>query len=375
MTNPALLIIDDSERSANLLYATRFRAGDPFVFVEIRGRRHLLVTDLEVDRATAESTVDAVHRLSELEKRARASARGSDPTLIDAVDAFLRSQGVHALAVPGSLGVEHADALRAKGYRLEVRREPFFPARYHKTPGELHLIERAQRATEDVVAAAIAILRHAKVRGGVLHDRQGAITSERLRAFVERELLDRGYRGLNTIIAGGRQATDPHCTGHGPLHADQAIILDVFPRSIESGYWADMTRTVVKGRASEALKRMYRAVEDAQAAAFEAIRDGVDGKAVHQAVQDVFKDRGFETRRHRGHMEGFFHGTGHAVGLEIHETPRFGARPSPIRAGMVMTVEPGLYYPRWGGVRLEDLVVVTKTGCRNMTRFAKQLEL
>jgi Xaa-Pro aminopeptidase len=375
MPQPTLLIIDDSERSANLLYATRFRACDPFVFAEIRGRRHLLVSDLEVDRARSESTVDAVHRLSELEKRARPSVRGQAPTLIDTVEAFLRRMRVRAVVVPGSFPVEHADALRARGIRLDVRREPFLPARLLKTPEELRCIEETQRATEEVVAAAIALLRHAKVRGGVLHDRHGALTSDRLRAFVDRELLERGCRADRTIIAGGRQATDPHCIGHGPLHANHAIIFDVFPRSIDTGYWADMTRTVVKGRASAALKRMYRAVEEAQAAAFAVIRDGIDGQAVHRAVQEVFRDHGFETRRHRGHMEGFFHGTGHGVGLEIHEQPRFGARPSEIRAGTVMTVEPGLYYPRWGGIRLEDLVVVTKTGCRNMTRFAKQLEL
>jgi Xaa-Pro aminopeptidase len=375
MPTPALLIIDDTERNANLLYATRFHAGDPFVFAEIRGRRHLLVSDLEVDRARSEAAVDAVHRLSQIEKRIRPRRAGGPPTLIDILDVFLRSQRVRALVVPGTFGLEHADALRAKGYRLACRREPFFPSRLLKTRDELDCIGRAQRATEEATAAAIAVLRQAKVRGGVLVDRQGPITSERLRRFIERELLDRGCRAVSTIVAGGRQAADPHCLGTGPLRANQAIILDVFPRSIETGYWADMTRTVVKGRAPEPLRRMYRAVEDAQAAGLAAIRDGVDGKAVHQAVLDVFAEHGFPTRRRGGHMEGFFHGTGHGVGLEIHEQPRFSVRPDPIRAGMVMTVEPGLYYPAWGGVRLEDLVVVTKTGHRNLTRFPRQLEL
>jgi Xaa-Pro aminopeptidase len=375
MPTPALLIIDDTERNASLLYATRFRAGDAFVYAEIRGRKHLLVSDLEVDRARSEATVDAVHRLSQIEKRLRRNRKAPPLPLIDLVDAFLRSQGVRALVVPGTFGIEHADALRRKGYRIECRREPFFPERLVKTDDELVCIEQAQRATEEATAAAIAVLRHAQVRGGVLTDRHGPVTSERLRRFIERELLDRGCRAVSTIVAGGRQAADPHCLGYGPLRANQAIILDVFPRSIETGYWADMTRTVVRGRASEPLRRMYRAVEEAQAAALAAIRDGVDGKAVHQAVLDVFAEHRFPTRRRGGHMEGFFHGTGHGVGLEIHEQPRFSVRPDPIRAGMVMTVEPGLYYPAWGGIRLEDLVVVTKTGHRNLTRFPRQLEL
>ncbi len=375
MPKTARLIIDDSVRSANLLYATRFRAGDPFVFVELRGRKHLLVSDLEVDRARAEADVDAVHRISRLEKRLRPPKGAPAPSLVDAVDAFLKPRGVRTLIVPGSFGIEHADPLRKKGYAIRHQPEPFFPARLVKTPDEIACIERTQRATEEAVAAAFAILRHAKVRGGFLVDRLGPITSERLRSFVERELLDRGCRTLHTIIAGGRQAADPHCDGSGPLRPNQAIIFDVFPRDAETGYWADMTRTVVKGKASPNVKRMYRAVEDAQAAGLAAIRGGINGQAVHQAVLDVFREAGFPTRRRRGHMEGFFHGTGHGVGLEIHETPRFSVRPSEIRTGMVMTVEPGLYYPAWGGVRLEDLVVVTASGHRNLTRFPKHLEL
>ncbi len=375
MSDDALLIIDDSERNANLLYATRFRAGDPFVFASIRGRKHLLVTDLEVDRARSESNVDAVHRISQIEKRIRGAKAKQPPSLVDVVDAFLRSKRVRRLRVPGSFGIEYADPLRKRGYAIRSGSEPFFPARNIKVPREIACIESAQRATEEAVAAAIAVLRHAKVRRGILTDRFGPITSERLRTFIEGELLERGCRALHTIVAGGRQAADPHCTGHGPLRANQPIILDVFPRDVETGYWADMTRTVVKGRASETVRRMYRAVEDAQAAAIAAVRDGVDGRAVHQAVLDVFASYKFPTRRHGGHMEGFFHGTGHGVGLEIHEMPRFNARPASIQAGMVMTVEPGLYYPRWGGVRLEDLVMVTRSGCRNLTRFPKQLVL
>jgi Xaa-Pro aminopeptidase len=168
---------------------------------------------------------------------------------------------------------------------------------------------------------------------------------------------------------------DPHRVGSGPLRPNRAIILDVFPQSIETGYWADMTRTVVRGRASEGLRRMYRAVAEAQDAALATIRDGVDGKEAHQAVLGVFKEYGFKTGKIDGRMQGFFHGTGHGVGLEIHEPPRLNARGGPLRAGMAVTVEPGLYYTRWGGVRIEDLVVVTKTGCRNLTRFPRQLEL
>jgi Xaa-Pro aminopeptidase len=376
MPSPNLLIIDDSERNANLYYATRFRAGDPFVFVQIGGRKYLLASDLEVDRARAEANVHAVVRAADLERRLRRQQKKKKTLLtIDLVDAFLRHHGAKALAVPGSFPVEQADALRRRGYRLKVCPEPFFPERLAKSPAEIAAIERAQRAAEEVVRVAIERLRRAAVRGGVLRDREGVLTSERLRGVIERELLDRGYRAERTIVACGRDAMDPHRVGSGPLRPNRAIILDVFPQSIETGYWADMTRTVVRGRASDGLRRMYRAVEEAQSAAMAKIRDGADGKDAHQAVLDVFKEHGFKTGKIGGRMQGFFHGTGHGVGLEIHEPPRLNARGGPLQAGMVITVEPGLYYTQWGGVRIEDLVVVTKDGCRNLTRFPKQLEI
>jgi Xaa-Pro aminopeptidase len=375
MPPPAVLIIDDSARNANLYYATRFLAGDPFIYAEIRGRRILLMSDLEVDRARAEAGVHTVLRVSDIERRIRERYGNKKVTTLDVVDRFLRDRGVRSLVVPDSFGIAHADGLRKRGYRLRFRREPFFPARLVKTPAEIAAIVRAQRATEEVVGAAIETLRRARVRGGVLVDREGAITSERLKRFIALALLERGCQSTHAIVACGRHGVDPHDEGSGPLRAGLPIILDIFPRSLKSRYWADMTRTVVKGRASEGLRRMYRAVADAQAAALRAIRAGVTGRAVHQAVLNVYTDYGYDTGKIGGRMQGFFHGTGHGVGLDIHEPPRLNKFGGPLKAGMVVTVEPGLYYLKWGGVRLEDLVVVTPTGCRNLTRFPKELEL
>lgn len=375
MCPPSVLILDDSARNANLYYATRFLAGDPFIYAEIRGRKILVMSDLEVDRARAEADVHAVLRYSDVEKRIHRRSGGRPPGLIDVVDAFLRKSRTRALDVPGSFGIEHADALRRRGYRLRVRREPFYPARLVKTPAEIRAIERAQRAVEEAVGAAVEKLRRARIRGGVLVDREGVLTSGRLKRFIALALLERGCQSPHAIVACGRHGVDPHDEGSGPLRAHQPIILDIFPRSLETRYWADMTRTVVRGRASEGLKRMYRAVADAQAAGLRTIRDGVDGKAVHQAVLDVYQDYGYKTGKIGGRMQGFFHGAGHGVGLDIHEPPRLNKLGGPLKAGMVVTVEPGLYYLKWGGVRLEDLVVVTKTGCRNLTRFPKELEL
>jgi len=159
------------------------------------------------------------------------------------------------------------------------------------------------------------------------------------------------------------------------LYANQSIIMDIFPRDSQSRYFADLTRTVVRGKASPKLKKMFEAVKEGQQIAFKSIRDGTDGSMIHTAIQNRFEALGFKTGVQNGRMQGFFHGTGHGLGLEIHEPPRISLGKDILKTGQVVTVEPGLYYEDAGGIRLEDDVVVTKTGCFNLTRLPKILEL
>src|SRR4029077_3220118 len=166
---------------------------------------------------------------------------------------------------------------------------------------------------------------------------------------------------------------DPHECGFGPLYADSLIILDVFPRDAKSGYFGDMTRTVLRGRASDAQRKLWDAVKAGQALALKRIKAGVDGMTIHKAIQDLFARRGFPTETRKGRRVGFFHGTGHGLGLEIHEYPRL--QKVTLKTGHVVTVEPGLYYPGLGGVRIEDVVVVTKKGHKMLSRLPKELEL
>jgi Xaa-Pro aminopeptidase len=202
------------------------------------------------------------------------------------------------------------------------------------------------------------------------------LTSEKLRAVIDTAILQTCGVANHTIVAGGRQGCDPHEPGHGPLRAHEPIILDIFPRSQKTGYFGDITRTVVRGRASEAVRRLYETVLQGQLLAFRKVRANTSTAEVHRAVQELFDKKGYKTGRRHGRMEGFFHGTGHGVGLEIHEAPRLGASSTGVlQPGHVVTVEPGLYYPELGGVRLEDVALVTKNGPRNLTRFEKILEI
>ncbi len=190
------------------------------------------------------------------------------------------------------------------------------------------------------------------------------------------EFFKKDYFSEDNIVSCGEDCSDPHNFGSGPLFADQPIMIDTCPRSIKNRYFADMTRTVVKGKASTEIRKMYNAVLGAQKLALGEIKDGMRADLIHKKVQDYFANRGFKTEEKNGKIQGFFHGTGHGVGLDIHETPRINLNyKKKLKAGNVVTVEPGLYYPKIGGVRIEDLVVVTKTGCKNLTKFPKFLEI
>jgi Xaa-Pro aminopeptidase len=369
----ALLIIAASERDADLYYATHFLAPDSFPFFQIGGERVILVSDLELGRARSQAAVETILPLRKYEERAK--ARTAQPTLLDAVDEALRERGVHHFLVPGSFPAEYADKLRARGYEVRVKEGIFFEERLVKSGTELTWLTETLRLTEEVMEMAIQAIREAEIRDGVLYRGGERLTSEGLKRLIHHALLDRDCFAEHTIVACGKHGSDPHHEGTGPLMAHQPIVIDIFPRSSRTRYFADITRTVVKGHASRRVREMYEAVLEAQERAFALIREGADGAEIHHEVTAVFDRLGFPTGEANGRIQGFFHGTGHGLGLEIHEPPRIGKRGAILRTGNVVTVEPGLYYPGEEGMRIEDVVVVTETGCRNLTQFRKALEI
>lgn len=370
----ALLMIAASETDSNLYYATRFIAPDPFVYLELKGERLMVMSDLEMDRARSQAAVDRVVSYSEVERVARAQGV-SDPGTIDIVHRILQPAGIKKLLVPANFSYAYALRLQQLGYQLELKTGPLFPARAVKTVEEVHYVEAAQRATERAVAAAYAALRTAEIRNGFIWLNGEPVTSEWIKKLINVQLMESECVAQHTIVAGGDQACDPHNEGSGPLPADRSIIFDVFPRSAQTRYFADMSRTVVKGRPSPELKKLYQIVKDAQEEAMTKIHDGADGAKIHQGICDRFEAAGYRTGVVNGRMQGYFHGTGHGVGLDIHEAPRISKTGSLLQEGHIVTVEPGLYYPGLGAIRIEDMVLVTKDGCRNLTNFPKVFEL
>ena len=371
----AQLIIADSEKNANLYYATRFLAPDPFIFVQTDGRTVMVMSDLEVDRARSQAKVTEVLSYTELAAQAKKRMH-AEATFLDVVDETLKRVGATMLEVPTDFSVHYADLLRSRGYTLKPKPDPFYPQRLVKSEEEVAQITQTLRATEEALESAIELIRNAQARpDGVLWIGGKPLTAEMVRKVLHMQMLERDCVGQHTIIACGIQAVDPHNEGSGPLRANEPIVMDVFPQHAATRYFADITRTVVKGQAGEKVRRMFEAVKQGQEIAYGMIKDGADGSVIHHAILDSFKQQGFKTGEQQGRMQGFFHGTGHGVGLEIHEPPRISGRPDTLRTGMVVTVEPGLYYADVGGMRIEDMVLVTDTGCRLLTQAPKVLEV
>jgi Xaa-Pro aminopeptidase len=371
-----LLMVADSDHDANMLYAVGMFVPDPFIYLRVRGRCHIVMSDLEIDRAKKQAPHCRVLSLSRYQKQLR-EKKIKNPGLAQVLVAILHERGIRNVVVPGNFPLALALDLQRHRIRVKPRPGSFFPQREQKSAAEVKKISAALMMAEVGMAEGIQALRNSKIgKDGRLMYHHVPLTSEKLRAIIDTAILQASGLASNTIVAGGRQACDPHERGSGPLRAHEPIILDIFPRSQTTGYFGDITRTVVRGRATEPIRKLYQTVQQGQAAAFRKMRAGIPTSAVHQEVNELFEGAGYKTAKRNGRMQGFFHGTGHGLGLEIHEPPRTGPTSvGTLKPGQVVTVEPGLYYPDLGGVRLEDVALVTKGAPRNLTRFEKALEI
>lgn len=369
----ARLVYAASETDADILYPTGFFAPDPFLFVQKGKTRILVMSDLEMDRARKQATVDRVLSWSKL--AAPLEKDGRRAPVADVIARVIRELGLRRVSVPHRFPLGLARELAKRRVRLELGPDPFWPERELKRPHEVRAIEASLRAAEAGLLAGIEALRSCRIRGGWLVRDGRRFTAEDLRSAVNTRMMADGFIPAHTICAPGDQAVDPHEGGHGPIRAHQPVVMDIFPRSEATGYFGDLTRTVVRGRASYRLHELYAIVHEGVRLGHRMLRDGIEGMEIHRAIQQLFERQGYATGVKGGRMQGFFHGTGHGLGLEIHEAPSIGKRPCVLRAGHVVTVEPGLYYLGLGGVRIEDVALVTKTGSRCLTRVPKQLEI
>ncbi len=367
-TQKPLLLLSESMHNADMYYATRFLAPDPFVYLRLprEGKDILIVSQMEYKRARKESTV----------KQIRASLDyGYDLKTEELIVKVLQEEGINAIEVPRYFPLFTAEELKKRGIEVTAVEELLITKeREIKDEQEIGYLKKAQRACEHAMETAVAVIKKSSVKDNFLLDNGEILTSERIKAYIEHDLIDSGCTcdGGEPIVACGKRAAEPHFTGTGSILVSEPIIIDIFPRLKLERYYADMTRTVVKGEPEKKIKEMYEAVKDAQDAAFALVKEGVTCKTLHNLVCDVFEERGYGTIRKRS-KKGFIHSTGHGVGLDLHENPRVADNDYELRRGNVITIEPGLYYPEVGAVRLEDMVLVRKNGCENLTRFEKKL--
>jgi len=371
MKRPAILLYGASEADADVYYATGMFVPDPFLYLDTGARSLVVMSDLEIGRAREEADVDEVVSLSELNRELK--NRGiSAPGAADHAAFLLRRHRVRRVEVPDTFPFGLAERLRKRGIRVEARPAPFFRKRVVKRPDEIRAMERCQRANEEALAEAVRVLRKSRPNGKYLRHRGEVLTAEALRRVIHRTLLEFNCQGKSTIVSSGDQGCDPHNRGSGPLLAHASIILDIFPRSLETNYCSDMTRTVCRGRPSRELERLYDTVREGQELGCRRIRAGARGVDVHRPICALFEERGYKTEPRKGKMVGFFHGTGHGIGLDVHEPPRVGWNEDRLPAGAVVTCEPGLYYFGVGGVRIEDMLLVGRRRSRNLTRASKE---
>lgn len=370
----AHFIYDTPEHNADLYYATCFRAPDAFIYMKAGGKKYLVLSDLEIDRARKEAAVDRVLSINPFIDRAKRRIRR--PGKADVIHEIFRQMRVKKILAHRRTSFALVDALRKKGHGVNAGPDPFYPERLVKGREERRHIEQSQRATFAAIRLARDVLRASRIKGRRLIYRGTTLTSERLKTMMEAFLLERGFHAADTIVSCGRHALDPHDVGSGPLRPHSSIIVDVFPRSNKTFYFGDATRTFCRGRAPARLKRMHAVVRRGQELGLRMVKAGALGSKIHRAITDYFESEGFPTGMNHGRNEGFFHGTGHGIGLEVHEEPvRINQGDYRLKAGNVTSFEPGLYYEGIGGVRIEDLLYVTKRGCEVLSGFPKQLEI
>lgn len=367
-----MLLYGDTFHNSNVLHVSGFLAPDPVVYLRTASTETLLVPSMERARAVKESKVADIQGFEDLGYQEALDRTGEPMEAVAQIveRLVLRSDHKGALSVEPGFPVLLADLLRPRGIEIVPRPDLLVRERRQKSPGEIEAVARAQARAEQAISEAWDIMREAEIVGDSLVYRGMPLTAERLRGELEAGFAKDAFHSESMIVAPGPRSSDPHWFGEGPIRPNQPLILDIYPQDQRSRFFGDVTRTIVKGEPHEEVVRMYDSVRRAQMLALDMIAPGVNGREVHRAVVQSFADDGF---REDGQAAKFTHGTGHGLGLQVHERPNLGRLDVELLEGDVVTVEPGLYHPDLGGVRIEDVVAVTAGGNRNLNSLPKDL--
>jgi Xaa-Pro aminopeptidase len=374
-----VLVAGDTMRTPELRHEVPLPIPDPFVYAEVDGERVVAISSMEATRVeelgvgltvrpTEEFGADEIRRsgMNAYEARDELAVR------------IVRGLGIGAATVPAGFPLAIAEALRAAGIELIVDQKLFDDRRRRKSEHELAGIRRAERAAEAGIAVARELLARAERSNGGLVVDGDPLTCELLKARIQATFLDMGALAEEMIVSHGPQTAVGHDMGSGAIVPDDVVLLDLFPMDLESACYADITRTFVIGDAPDEVREWHRLCREALELAAAEVRPGANGGDIHRLVCEYFAERGFPTQltKNEGEVlrDGFYHGLGHGVGLEVHEAPRLGLIGEELVAGDVITIEPGLYRFGVAGVRVEDLLLVTDDGFERLTDCTYELE-
>jgi Xaa-Pro aminopeptidase len=373
------LIYGDTVRSAELRHEVPVEIPDAFLYAEKSDRRAVILHSLEIPRVREDAPELEIIALEDLglDELFEQGLPGWQADLELALRAC-RELGIEHATVPPSFPLAHADYLRANGVELVVDRDVFNSRRRSKNEKELAGIRRAQRACEAALDATRELLRRASANGGGLEVDGAALTSERIKRVIEQVFADHGVEGSDMIVSHGPQSAVGHDSGSGQIAPNEPIVIDIFPRDRATGCHSDMTRTYVVGEPSDEVKQWHALVKRALETSTADVRPGVSGRALFELVSEQFAAAGYKTllNKEPGEVleDGFIHSLGHGIGLEVHEQPSLGRAGQELVAGDVVTIEPGLYRSGYGGVRLEDVVLVTEDGHEVLTDYPYDLQ-
>lgn len=378
-SSPSLLFHADAN-DPDMLYFSRFGAFDPYLAFTAGGKKIGVASIVEHGRMTQESAFDEVLFLPDLQKDAARRFKlhnGNLPDISQLVQHLAKEYKIREFRIgerfPAGLALE----LQKAGTQLQAAAPGMLlPEREIKTAAEVESLRKGNEASAAGFKMVINTLKESNIRNGLLVHQGKILTAERLRELIAQACLAKGAIAQHTITAAGDQACDCHNAGHGPIRANELIVVDIFPRRMSDGYWGDMTRTFLKGKASDAQRRLVRTVRKGLDLSLQLIKPGVTGGSVHNAVADFFTKEGYETNKNSDQLKGFFHALGHGVGLEIHESPIMRATSKwRFKKGMVITTEPGLYYRGLGGCRIEDVVHLVPGGCEKISSAPYRWEI
>jgi Xaa-Pro aminopeptidase len=376
---PDVLIYGDTMRSPELRHEVPVLIPDPFLYAEKDGRRVVILHSLEIPRVREDAPDLEIVALENLGTD-ELFARGLKAWEIELEVAVrgCRELGVDHAVVPPSFPLGHADHLRANGVQVTVERDLFDNRRRAKTSTEIAGIRRAQRACEAALDASRELLRRAQANGAGLEVDGEPLTCERIKRVIEDVFADHDVEGSDMIVSHGPQTAVGHNMGSGQIAPNEPIVFDLFPRDRTTGCYSDMTRTYVVGDPSDEIKEWYALVKRALETSTAGVRPGVNGRTLFELVCEQFHEAGYKTQLNKEPGEvledGFFHSLGHGVGLEVHELPSMGRSGQDLVPGDVITIEPGLYRSGYGGLRLEDIVLVTEDGYEVLTQYPYELE-